>query len=223
MIAPAGSRTQHRWSAGRFPSVSLTLFLAAILVFVWPRLTRLLQLDRSAILGGECWRVLTCQWTHWNLSHIAWDALMFLVLGILCERMCRTTFVACVAVSAVSIPIAAGIALPQMHYYRGLSGVDSALFVLLAVQLIRVNGSSDRAMAISAALGLGAFVLKTVYECVTGSIIFVHPESTFVAVPLAHVVGAGIGLVIASQRRWGPQTLHVRVQRAGGSYGPALL
>ena len=124
---------------------------------------------------------------------------MFLVLGTLCERVCRTTFLACVAVSAVSIPLAAGLALPQMHYYRGLSGLDSALFVLLAVQLIRMNWSSDRAMAATAAFGLGAFVLKTVYECVTGSIIFVQPESTFTPVPLAHIVGGTIGLLIAAK------------------------
>ena len=199
MNAEAGSYTQHERLARRVPGVSLTLFLVAILVFLWPRLTILFQYDRAAVLGGELWRVLTCQWTHWNFSHVVWDALMFLALGALCEQVRRATFMACVAVSAVLIPIAGAVVLPQMPYYRGLSGLDSALFVLLAVQLIRMNRSRDRVIATAAATGLGAFALKTVYECVTGSIIFVQPEFVFTPVPLAHIVGGAIGLVIAAQ------------------------
>ncbi len=199
MNTQTGSYTRHRRLARRFPGVSLTLFLVAILVFLWPRLTSLFQYDRAAVLGGELWRVLTCQWTHWNFSHVVWDALVFLALGALCEQVCRATVIACVAVSAVLIPIAGALALPQMHYYRGLSGLDSALFVLLAVQLIRMNRSRDRVIATAAAAGLGAFALKTVYECVTGSIIFVQPEFLFTPVPLAHIVGGAIGLVIAAQ------------------------
>jgi rhomboid family GlyGly-CTERM serine protease len=199
MNAETASSAQHKRLARRVPGVSLTLFLVAIVVFLCPRLTSLLQYDRAAVLDGEFWRVLTCQWTHWNFSHVLWDALMFVTLGALCERLCRTTFIACVAASAVLIPIVSAAALPVMHHYRGLSGLDSAMFVLLAVQLIRLNRSRDRRLATAAALGLGAFVLKTVYECVTGSIIFVQPESVFTPIPLAHIVGGAIGLIIASQ------------------------
>lgn len=200
MNTRAGSDTRQRRSARRFPSVSLTLFLVAILVFLWPRLTSLLQYDRAAVMGGECWRVLTCQWTHWNFSHLLWDALMFLALGALCEQMRRATFMICVAVSAVLIPIVSAIAMSDMHYYRGLSGLDSALFVLFVVQLIRMNRSRDRVIAAVAAVSLGAFVLKTIYECMTGSMIFVQAQSTFAPVPLAHIIGGAIGLVIAAHR-----------------------
>ena len=199
MNTHAGSYTQNQRLARRFPSVSLILFLVAVLVFLWPRLTSLLQYDRAAVLGGEFWRVLTCQWTHWNFSHVVWDALMFLALGALCEQLRRTTFMACVAVSAVLIPIAGAAAIPQMHYYRGLSGLDSALFVLLAVQVIQISRSRDQVIATAAAVGLWAFAIKTVFEFVTGSVIFVQPESLFTAVPLAHIVGGAIGLVTAIQ------------------------
>ncbi|UCC29517.1 MAG: rhombosortase [Phycisphaerales bacterium] len=199
MNIDAGSYQQQQRLVRRVPGVSLTLFLVAILIFLWPRLTNLLQYDRAAVLDGEFWRVFTCQWTHWNFSHVVWDALMLLILGALCEQVRRKSFLACVVVSAVLIPIAGAVALPQMHYYRGLSGLDSALFVLLAVQLIRMNRSRDRVIATAAAAGLGAFALKTAYECITGSIIFVRPESVFTPVPLAHIVGGAIGLVIAAQ------------------------
>jgi rhomboid family GlyGly-CTERM serine protease len=157
----------------------------------------MLQYDRAAVLSGEWWRLMTCQWTHWNFSHVLWDALMFLTLGALCERVRRGAFVACVAASALLIPLLSAVAVPQMAYYRGLSGLDSALFVLLAVQLIQINRSQDRVVFAAAAAGLGAFLLKTLYECATGSIIFVQPHSAFTPVPLAHVVGGAIGLVTA--------------------------
>ena len=117
------------------------------------------------------WRVLTCQWTQWSFGHLVWDALMFLALGVLCERVCRSTFVACVAVSAMLIPIAGAVTLPQMHYYRGLSGLDSALLVSLTVQIMRMNWARDRAVATTAACGLAGVMLKTVCECVTRSTI----------------------------------------------------
>lgn len=198
MSARTESSAWHQRSARRFPGVSLALFLAAVLVFLWPRLTILFQYDRAAVLTGEVWRVLTCQWTHWNRSHLVWDALMFLALGVLCERVCRARFLTCVTVSVVVIPVAAAVAVPQMYYYRGLSGLDSALFVLLFVQLIRMNRRRDRAVVAAAAIGLVAFALKTAFECATGRIIFVQPESAFAPVPLAHVVGGAVGFLIGA-------------------------
>ncbi|UCF33685.1 MAG: rhombosortase [Phycisphaerales bacterium] len=197
MNARIQSHTPRKRLARRLPGVSLTLALAAILVFLCPRLTGMLQYDRAAVLSGEGWRLVTCQWTHWNFSHVVWDVMMFFTLGVLCEQLRRGAFVACVAASALLIPLLSAVALPQMQYYRGLSGLDSALFVLLAVQLIRMNRSRDRVVFATAAAGLGAFVLKTLYECATGSIIFVQPEFVFTPVPLAHVIGGAIGFVIA--------------------------
>jgi len=124
---------------------------------------------------------------------------MFLALGALCERVCRSSFVACVAVSAILIPIVVAVALPQMSYYRGLSGLDSALLVLLAMQLIRIEWSSDCLVATTATCGLAGFMLKTAYECVARSTMSVRPESSFAPLPLVHIVGGIIGLIIALQ------------------------
>ncbi len=197
--------TWHAWlavregSAGRLPGASLALFVTATVVFLSPMLTRLLQYDRVAVLKGEYWRVLTCQWTHWNASHLVWDALMLLVLGTLCERLCRANFLRCVVASAIAIPIAMALMLPQMPCFRGLSGLDSALFVLLAVQLIRTYWPADRPIAVVSAVALVGFALKTGYECLTGSTIFVQTDSAFTAVPLAHIVGGAMGLFIGIQ------------------------
>ena len=201
-------------SAGRVPSVSLALFGVAVLVYLLPQATDLLQYDRGSVAGGEVWRVVTCQWTHWNRSHLMWDAAMFLALGAMCERVCRARFVACVVVSALLIPALGVIAASQMTQFRGLSGLDSALFVLLAVHLVRTNRHRDPVVASAAALGLGLFAAKTVFECITGSIIFVQPETTFTPVPFTHIVGGAIGFIMAtwkpgSDRESGPSAARV--------------
>lgn len=122
---------------------------------------------------------------------------MFLILGVICERLHRTSFIACIAVGAVLVPLASMAASPELSYYRGLSGLDSALFVLLAVLVIRMYRKQDRLATLAAKVGLGAFALKTAYECATSAIIFVQPESSFTPVPIAHLVGGMIGLVVA--------------------------
>jgi rhomboid family GlyGly-CTERM serine protease len=213
MNAVGAGRVEQQWLARGLPGLSLTLCAVAVLVFLCPRLTSLFQYDRAAVLNGELWRLLTCQWTHWNASHVMWDSVMFLSLGALCERLHRGTLLTCVIVSAVLIPVVCAVAIEQMCHYRGLSGLDSALFVLLAVQLIRIYRSRDRVIALIAAVGLGAFLVKTTYECLTGSVLFVEPESAFTPVPLAHIVGGAIGLVVAAQRGTDGNKYHPRADQ----------
>jgi len=81
-----------------------------------------------------------------------------------------------------------------MLQFRGLSGIDSALFVLLTVQLAGTKGRSMAAVAICL---LGAFVLKTYFEIAFNDTIFVDSHGAFVPVPLAHAVGGAVGLLVA--------------------------
>lgn len=184
-------------SARRPPLVSLTLSLLAVFIFLLPSGAEWFQFDLNTMQSGQWWRIVTCQWTHWNFSHISWDLLMFLVLGVICERLHRASFMACIAVGAVLIPLASMAASPELQYYRGLSGLDSALFVLLAVRVIHMYRRQDRLVTLAATVGLGAFALKTSYECATGAIIFVQADSSFTPVPFAHLVGGIIGIVVA--------------------------
>jgi rhomboid family GlyGly-CTERM serine protease len=198
MPAEASACRLPTGSARRLPVVSLILSLAAVIIYCWPGLTELVQYDGAAIGQGEVWRLLTCQWAHWSFAHLAWDTVMFLVLGAICERMDRKAFLYCVAVSAVLIPLAVAVCHPQVQYYRGLSGVDSALFVMLAVQFISQNLERDRQLSLAAGLALAAFIAKTAYECASGNVLFVQPETAFAPLPLSHVIGGTIGLIIGT-------------------------
>ena len=86
---------------------------------------------------------------------------------------------------------------PGLPTYRGLSGLDSALFVTAALglgQKLRADGRSTRG---AAAIGSVAVLLgKVGYELATGQALFVDAASLgFVPVPLAHAVGGLAGML----------------------------
>ena len=85
-----------------------------------------------------------------------------------------------------------------MSAYRGLSGVDSALLVLLFMELWSdaIRSGQPKQMLFPAAC-LAAFVFKVAFEVTTGDTIFVKSlGSGMVGVPLAHVAGAAVGFLV---------------------------
>jgi hypothetical protein len=104
--------------------------------------------------------------------------------------------------SALLIPVALWITIPQLETYRGLSGIDSALYVLLAVTLLKDEVHDRRwgwVMALSGVLLL--FIGKVGYEIATGGTIFVDSRaSEMVPVPLAHCIGATVGMIVGLMR-----------------------
>jgi len=177
------------------PWVTLVISVGAVLLHLDPRAAALLQYDRQAISRGELWRLASCHWVHFTNHHILWDALTLLCLGSLCEMRSRPRFLAAVLASGLLIPAAVSWLAPGLRYYRGLSGIDSALFALLAIlylQTARQQGSRARA-----ALALGLFLLflaKSGYEVIVGRALFAGDLGPgVVPVPLAHVVGAIVG------------------------------
>ncbi len=195
-------------SVRRLPGVSLTLFVAAAVVFAFPSATACLEYDRAAIAAGEIWRVVTCQWTHWDYDHLLWDAIAFVLLGILCERRGLSPLAACVAASTVLVPTAVWIVHPEISTYRGLSGIDSALFTLLAVH---TAGTCLRNRDWRGAAAVGAVVIafaaKIVTEVATGQTVFVdNLGAGFAVVPLAHVVGGAVGLAVGIAAWLAPYT-----------------
>ena len=93
--------------------------------------------------------------------------------------------------------IAVGVFLPEMQTYRGLSGIDSAAFALLAVLILRDNVRTRRwYWAVFACAGFLAFGAKIVFELATGGMAFVDGSAAgMVPVPLAHLIGAGAGVL----------------------------
>lgn len=183
--------------SGSLPTVSLVLIAAALVVMPFDFFASWLQYDRAAVGGGQVWRLFTCQITHWSWDHFFWDAAALLVLGWVIERENRRSLLTCLGLSLVLIPAVVHFALPELATYRGLSGIDSAVFVLLAVTLFhRFRAEGDRLWTWACLVMLAGFTAKVAFELVSGGALFVDSQACQMQpVPLAHVVGGLLGLI----------------------------
>ena len=177
----------------------LTLLLAATTLFVacsgpW---TAAWEFNRAALAEGQLWRLLTGHFTHFNADHLRWDVLTFLLLGAVVEFRSRRQLAIGLASAGLTISVGIWWLQPQFANYRGLSGLDSALFALVACQLIvYAQRHHDRLLL---ALGLGAgtgFFAKSAYELIAGQPVFAPTSPDFSPMPLAHLLGALAGSII---------------------------
>ena len=186
----------------RIPYASLLLTAAALVIYALPGAATTLQYDRTAIAAGELWRILSGHWTHLSAGHLFWNVLAFLLLAASCERLNRFSFYTCLTGSAILIPVALWVTAPQLLTYRGLSGIDSALFALLLATLLREEIPRQRLRPLATlCMFLLLFVTKPGYEAVTAQSVFVdNLGDNFVPVPLAHMMGVIIGILLSLTR-----------------------
>ena len=191
--------------AGRQYGASLFLALIALLVFLIPGASSLLQLDRA---GGNSWEWLSCHFTHWSFDHLVWDLVVLVILGAYCEKISRRRFLVTLALSAFVVPLVFLLWEPELQLYRGLSGIGSAVFALTLVEIFAL-GIAGRCVALAAGLG---FLGKVTVEIVTGQAIFVSAaDAGFTVLPSAHLAGflcgVSVGLLTcvfppASRGKW---------------------
>ncbi|MCR9246929.1 MAG: rhomboid family intramembrane serine protease [bacterium] len=155
-----------------------------------------LELDRSH--PWELWRWLTCHFAHFDSTHLLWSGGVFVTLLLWLEPTRRV--IATVAAAAIAIPAAVLMLQPEIETYRGLSGLDSALFVLVIKDALRHSWRrNDGRLTTGLAFAAGvAFLLKLGYEAIAAKTVFVTGD-TFVPVPLAHLVGAAVGLAAGAR------------------------
>lgn len=185
----------NRWA------LFLPMFIVALAgaAMLSPELTAAWELNREAVAAGQWWRLFTGHLTHWNLDHLLWDAATFFALGVLCMQRSATRTIACLLASSVAISVTVLGFHSELSTYRGLSGLDTALFTLAATITWRdARRESDRAMAAVAKWALGSLLAKTVYELATGDTLFVDSaQAGFVPLASAHAAGAAVGCVAA--------------------------
>jgi|GEM_PF-314597 len=171
---------------------------AAATVGLVPAVARWFEYDRVRIASGEYWRLVTGHLAHVSFEHFAWDVAAFVVAGIVCARLAPSLAWKTIAASAAAVPAALWALSPELELYRGLSGIDSALFAAAAVWIgAEAVARRDRVEAGLVGLAGGGFVAKIGYEWIVGDPFFLGGSSGMVAVPLAHGVGALTGLAVA--------------------------
>ena len=188
---------------GDFP-VTIGITLLTLIVFgleaFFPATGSFLEYDTTEPWVRQFANLFSCHLQHWSGEHLFWDLGMFALLCGLCEKINRRALALTLLVASVSIPVAVGMYHPEVASYRGLSGLDTALFGMAVVYfgLDRMKESDFWGMLTYIGL-MVALAIKTVHELNFGTTFFVE-SSNFVPVPVAHIVGAVIGISIGSWR-----------------------
>lgn len=201
-------RVEARASARRRPIATAALSLLALLASL-PLVAPFAEFSRDAIASSEVWRLLTGHLSHWSLPHLAWDLGAFAVLASMIERQSRRRLLWLCGATALAVSASVAFGHPHLTHYRGLSGIDSALFASVATALVfealRARRRGDLLLALGMFAGFGA---KLAAEATTGSALFVASSDEVALVSAAHVVGAGAGLVDGLLASWRPRARH---------------
>lgn len=160
-------------------------------------LLEFLQFDRTAILDGQIWRVLTGNLVHWSTEHFLLDVGAFLFVGWLFERSMGKVYPWILLAGGLLVGVAVLMFLPEMATYRGLSGIDSGQFaaaLCIEARLAR-RKRQGQLFVLPAAM---IFVTKIASECATGTMFFGTESLGDLGqpVPLAHLAGA-LGSLLA--------------------------
>ncbi|CAM2835413.1 rhombosortase [Rariglobus hedericola] len=181
----------------RLPWSTLTVSVLAVIIHFVPALGNVLQFDRAAVAHGQVWRFFSAHLTHFGDDHLRWDLLAFVILGAMAERISRRAFLLTLGVSALIISTGVWVAQPQFTTYRGLSGIDSALFSFVIADLLATGWRErHRFSLIVGVAALGGFLAKCVFEVLTGNTVFVEAGEVFAPVPLAHLLGGAVGAAV---------------------------
>jgi len=182
----------------RIPWFTLGFAALAVAVHCIPALTLGWQFDRAAVAHGQVWRFFTAHLTHFGTDHLRWDLVAFLVLGAMTERVSRSALLVTVALSAALITLGVWIAQPQFETYRGLSGIDCALFGFVVARVIAEGRRARHGFSLAVGgLALAGFAAKCFFELATGGTVFVESTDAFAPVPLAHLIGLIAGAALA--------------------------
>jgi rhomboid family GlyGly-CTERM serine protease len=204
----------------RLPWLTLGLAVIASALLAFPEAASALELNRTAFQQAQLWRIWTGHLTHYGLSHGAWDVAVLVALGGTVESgwfgvapLGRRSLALLWLWSGAAISVAVVVLEPALDRYRGLSGIDSALYAWLCAALLQrgMHHRSPAAVALSL-LALIGFVGKSLFEQVQSSTLFVDSaHAGFQPVPIAHLVGAVVGLLgVALSARPTSTSLHSR-------------
>lgn len=171
--------------------IPIVTFLLAAMVEAAAPFATLLTYDRMSMAGGEWWRFITGHLVHWSPAHLLWDLAAFLILGAICElHTSRWLYAATIVATAAAVSAFLFFMCPDVALYRGLSAIDSGLFLLAAVIVGQRNPSIAFVL-------LSAFVGKLIIEVTSGVPLFVPAADDVRVLPSVHLIGAAIGFCAA--------------------------
>ncbi|SDZ91300.1 rhombosortase [Microbulbifer marinus] len=138
------------------PAAIITV--ACLIYFAPPEVDSLLRYERSLILSGDYWRIVTGHFTHTNLNHLLMNCAAVVLTWMLLPIRPRLDLALLgIAILAALCGIALLVFEPQIGWYKGLSGLLHALLALGAVLNMRERGSRWWGIVLLAILSLKVY------------------------------------------------------------------
>ncbi len=178
--------------------------IATVLMQSSPVTLDALQWHREAgpLIRSFDW--MTGHLAHWSWNHLLWDLAAFLILSLVAIQIRPERFTLCFLAAALVIPLEIALNQAQIDTYRGLSGIDSAIFGLIVATLWQNSENQpsgfpwNRVLAVISGI---LFLAKFGFELITGGTFFVANavgDQSFLPVPSAHLTGAIAGILAGS-------------------------
>lgn len=184
----------------RFSIYIIPIFPAfiSIILFYIPSLAHVLEFNRKEIFSYKIYQLITCHFTHWNFRHMVIDTFIFFALSYLCiffsfkNKYSIGQYFIYLLIPSILISIAVLIFNPEIKFYRGLSGIDWALYFILILQLYFAAHWLFKTGAI---IMFFLFLSMMIHQIMSKHSIFVPDMGEgIVAVPSAHIAGAISGI-----------------------------
>lgn len=147
---------------------------------------------RRPLLASEPWRLFTGHFVHLSLTHAMLNGVALLLLGrLFSDRLRDGEFWIVLCIAPIVISLVFWIVMPELHWYRGLSGTLHALYFTGCVVWFGGTSGNARWLPIAALAG-GA--LKVLLEQPWDSSFPFRQWLGAAVVPQAHLIGAVFGL-----------------------------
>ena len=162
-----------------------TIFVVAALLAVTGEAGReVLRFERTAVYGGEVWRLLSGHFVHLGWSHFALNAAgLLLIWYLVANRFSVATWIVVVIVAIAGIDVGFWLLQPQLQWYVGLSGLLHGLLAAGVVGGLRA-GQKDAWL-------LGTIlVAKLGYEQLFGPVPGSAESTGGAVIVAAHLYGA---------------------------------
>ena len=178
---------QKSQSVGRrFPICTLLMVVVAIIAYAIPVFSSHMIYDRTAILSGEFWRLLTGNFVHFSASHLFYDLTVVSIAGCMIEYRGYPYFGYLSGLSALLIGVILFAVKPEMNFYGGFSGVACGSIIYLGLHGLNEKSPWRWICIVVIILTIGKIFL----ELQTGHFFIVTDRVSFFPVPLSHAIGA---------------------------------
>lgn len=146
---------------------------------------------RRALAAREPWRLFSGHFVHIGFVHALLNCVALVLLGrLFAERLRPAGFFGILAASPVLISLLFLATMPDLLWYRGLSGVLHALYFAGCVAWVAASAGRARWLPVAALIG-GA--VKVLVEQPWDGSFPVHEVLRMAVVPQAHLIGAIVG------------------------------